>query len=127
MKILLITLLSVILITSIAFSQDSLKIASDDWNHIRTTALELDSSLTDCEELNNLYENRMTEFQMQLRSLDLANQAADTIIVKKDMQLEKRKEQVAILNAELNKKRLEIWMYRGGGIILIVAGLLLLN
>ena len=56
----------------IGFAQDSLMIAKEDWNYIKTTTLELDSALTECNELNKLYEGRMSEFQLQVYSLLLS-------------------------------------------------------
>ena len=125
-KVLLI-IISTFLFVSFGFTQDSLKVAKDDWKYIKETTMELDSALIECEKLGKLYESRMTEFQMEIYNLRLANQVADTIITKKDLQLTKRKEQVNLLNMELKKKKFEIWMYRSGGVLLIVFGLVLLK
>jgi len=121
-----IILLFILLCTRIGVGQDSIKVASDDWNYIKTTYLEVDSALTESQELNKLYEKRTKEYALQVKSLKLANQAADTIISKKNQQLEKRKEQVSILNNELRKKKIENYILKGSTGVLIIAVILIL-
>ncbi len=115
-------LFSAILIMSSAIAQDSLRVSVEEWKFIEKTYLETDSALVDCESLNKLYENRMTLFQMQVADLENANNLCDTLLVKKDKQLELRQEQVALINAQLKKMKFEIWIWRGIGILALVAG-----
>ena len=109
---LLIIFISTIVIASSAFAQDSITVDLDDWKFIQKTTQELDSALVECDTLSVMYEQRMSLFQ---------------ITTAKDEQLEMREEQIALLNHKINKQKMEIWMERGGGLLLIVAALLLLK
>lgn len=117
-------LLVIFMFVNLGFSQDSLKVAKDDWNYVKQTTLEIDSALTECESLNDLYGDRMSEFQLEVSDLRRANTLADSIIVQKDIQLVKRREQVTLLDEALRKQRVEIWAYRIGLTIIAIAGVL---
>ena len=123
---LLVMLMSFFIVASSVYAQDSVKVSKEDWQFIKQTVKELDSAYVECQDLNKLYELRVIEFRGEVESLKLANQIADTIMVLKDKQLENREKQVGILNAALDRKRVEAWIYRGGGLVLIVVGTLLL-
>jgi len=103
-----------LLFMGMGFSQITVPVDIDDWNLIRETALQTDSSLAACQELNILYEKRVEVFTKEVLVLRDANQLADSIIVNKNLQLDKSKEQVKIMEKEVKKKKLEIWLYRGG-------------
>ena len=124
---LLIIFISAIVIASSAFAQDSITVDLDDWKFIQNTTQELDSALAECDTLSVMYEQRMSLFQMQVSDLEQASVICDSITTAKDAQLEMRKEQIALLNHKINKQKMEIWMERGGGLLLIVAALLLLK
>ena len=124
---LLIIFISTIVIASSAFAQDSITVDLDDWKFIQNTTQELDSALAECDTLSVMYEQRMSLFQMQVSDLEQASVICDSITTAKDAQLEMRKEQIALLNHKINKQKMEIWMERGGGLLLIVAALLLLK
>lgn len=125
MKI-LVTVFLLIAFFGIANAQDSVKVDVKDWNYMRDTFYMMDSSLTNCENLNKLYEKRIDEYIIEVGNLRLAGTKALSIIGDKDEQLKKRKEQVAILNRELQKKRLENWIYRGAGTAILIVGAILL-
>jgi hypothetical protein len=119
--------LMAILITSASFAQDSLKVAVDDWKFIQETTKELETALDNCDTLNIMYEKRMSLFQMQVADLEQANTLCDSIVIGKDQQLEWRQEQIALLNQKIQKQKLELWVTRGGGLLLVVAAVLLLK
>lgn len=129
MKTWLTIFLSAIFMMSVAFAQSPdewIKVKKEDWNTLKETYMEIDTALTECENLNEKYEERINLFRFQVDALTKANLMADSIKADKDLQLEKRKEQVDILNNALNKKRVEIWVYRGAGAALIVFTIFLL-
>jgi len=123
MKKLIITFL-ILLFAGTGFAQNDkwIRVEKQDWEFVKNTAMELDSALTECQELDSLKTLRIFEYSQEVEALRLMNQTADSIMVMKDLQLEKRQEQVDILNASLRKKKFEIWMYRTGGIALIIIG-----
>jgi len=102
------------------FAQDSIKVAREDWEFLKHTYTEVDSELSNCEYLNNLYEQRCSLFQSEVYELQRANQLADSIMAKKDIQLEFRKEQLAVVNKQLKDKDIEIWIYRIATSLLII-------
>jgi hypothetical protein len=116
-----------IFIMSTAFAQDSIKVAKDDWKFIQETTQELEKALDDCDTLNVMYEKRVSLFQSEVGDLRQANILCDSIKTAKDEQLEMRKEQIALLNQKIKKQNLELWVTRGGGLILVVAAVLLLK
>ena len=115
----------VLMFVGMGISQ-TIKVKKADWDFVTQTAVELDSALTECQTLDSLNTLRITEFNGQVKALILANHFADSIISKKNQQLKFRREQVGILNDSLRKKRFEIWMYRAGGSVIIIAGVFLL-
>jgi len=128
MRLSIIFILTILMTSSIVFAQDdSLKVAKEDWNYIQETTKELEQALDDCDTLNTMYEQRMSLFQMEVSDLTQANMLCDSIVTKKDEQLEMRKEQIALLNRKIQKQNLELWVTRGGGLILVVAAVLLLK
>jgi len=108
-------------------AQDSLTVSVDDWKFIQETTQELEKALDDCDTLNVMYEKRMSIFQMEVGELRQANFLCDTILVAKDTQLEIRKHQIDLLNHKIQKQKLELWITRGGGLIVVVAVILLLK
>jgi hypothetical protein len=116
-----------IFIMSTAFAQDSIKIAMDDWKFIQKTTQELGTALDDCDTLNVMYEKRMSLFQMEVSDLRMSNILCDSIVVGKTSQLEMRKEQIALLNRKIQKQKVELWITRGGGLLLVAAAILLLK
>lgn len=121
---LLVILLSAILLTGVSFGQDdSLKVSVEDWEFVKKTYQETDSARVEAESLNKLYENRMTLFQMQVADLEHANSLCDTIVVKKDKQLELRQQQIEIINAQLKRYKFEVWIWRGVGVLAIIGGI----
>jgi len=108
-------------------AQDSLTVSVDDWKFIQETTQELEKALDDCDTLNVMYEKRMSIFQMEVGELRQANFLCDTILVAKDSQLEIRKHQIDLLNRKIQKQKLELWITRGGGLIVVVAVILLLK
>ena len=123
----LVILFMAIFITSVGFAQDSLKVAKEDWKFIQETTQELEQALDDCDTLNILYERRMSLFQSEVFDLRQANILCDSIKVAKDLQLELRKKQIALLNKKIKKQNLELWITRSGGFILVIATVLLLK
>ena len=107
-------------------AQDKMEVDVKDWNYMRDTFYMMDSSLTNCINLNILYEKRIDEYIIEVGNLRLAGTKALSIISDKNEQLKKRKEQVAILNRELEKKQLENWIYRGAGTAILIVGAILL-
>jgi len=116
-----------IFIMNTAFAQDSVTVAKEDWKFIQETTQELEKALDDCDTLNVMYEKRMSIFQMEVGELRQANFLCDTILVAKDTQLEIRKHQIDLLNHKIQKQKLELWITRGGGLIVVVAVILLLK
>jgi len=108
-------------------AQDSLTVSVDDWKFIQETTQELEKALDDCDTLNVMYEKRMSIFQMEVGELRQANFLCDTILVAKDSQLEIRKHQIDLLNRKIQKQKLELWITRGGGLLVVVAAVLLLK
>ena len=107
--------------------QDSLKVSLDDWKFIQETTQELGTALDECDTLNVMYEKRMSLFQMQVMNLEQANILCDSIFVAKDKQLEMRQEQLDLLNRKIQKQKVELWITRGGGLLIVVAAVLLLK
>ena len=107
--------------------QDSIKVDLDDWKFIQKTTQELETALDDCDTLNVMYENRMSLFQMEVSDLTQANTLCDSIVGGKDAQLNWRQEQIDLLNKKIQKQKLELWVTRGGGLLLVVAAVLLLK
>lgn len=124
---LLVTFISIILIGSLAFAQDSIKVDLDDWKFIQKTTQELETALDDCDTLNVMYENRMSLFQMEVSDLEQANLLCDSLVVGKDQQLGWRQDQIDLLNRKIQKQKVELWVTRGGGLLLVVAAVLLLK
>ena len=116
-----------LLMSPFVFGQDSLKVSIADWKFIEKTYNQTDSSLVECEQLNKLYERRLSLFQSEIYDLRLASQLCDTLISKKDNQLKLKDDQINILKYQTKKQQLEIWLYRGGGVVLMVIGLLLIK
>lgn len=119
-------LIIILLFVGFSYAQDSTLVADEDLRFMKETYQETDSALTDCENLNSLYENRIFEYKGEVEALRDANAYADSVIVLKDAKDEKRKKQIEILNSEIKRQQVEIWLYRSGGIIILVAGALLL-
>ena len=108
-------------------AQDSLTVSVDDWKFIQETTQELETALDDCDTLNVMYEKRMSLFQMENHDLQQANLLCDSIVIGKDQQLNWRQEQIDLLNRKIQKQELELWITRGGGLIIAVAAILLLK
>ena len=125
MKI-LVTIFLVLVFFGIANAQETMQVDVKDWKYMRDTFYMMDSSLTNCNRLNVLYESRIDEYIIEVGNLRLAGTKALSIISDKNEQLKKRKEQVAILNRELEKKQLENWIYRGAGTAILIVGAILL-
>ena len=128
MKLPVILLLS-FLFFGIGTAQDStVNVDIKDWKYMRETFFMMDSALTNCKNLNQLYEKRIDEYRIEVTNLRTAGVKAVEIIKYKDEQLEKRKEQVRLLNIALEKKNTELWLYRGAGTIALIGlGVLLLK
>ena len=122
----LVTIFLMLMFFGIANAQETIQIDVKDWKYMHDTFYMMDSSLTNCQNLNILYEKRIDEYIIEVGNLRLAGTKALSIIKDKDEQLKKRKEQVAILNRELEKKQLENWIYRGAGTAIIIVGAALL-
>lgn len=108
------------------FSQDYIRVEKTDWEFMKKTYNETDSALTECDSLNSLYEQRINEYGLQVQSLEYANEIIDDILADKNKQLDLREEQISILNTALNKKKTEIWIYRGATAAVVIAGLLII-
>ena len=119
-------LIVLFLFVEVGFSQkndkDFIKVQRADWEFVQNTYKETDSALVECNILNELYEQRMSEFQAETFDLRQANSLCDSIVVNKDKQLELRQAQVRIINAELKKMKFEVWVWRGVGILALIAG-----
>ena len=126
MKICVIFLMAILITTSV-FAQDSIKIAMDDWKFIQKTTQELETALDDCDTLNVMYEKRMSLFQTEVSDLRMSNILCDSIVVGKTSQLKMREEQIALLNRKIQKQKVELWITRGGGLLLVAAAILLLK
>ena len=116
-----------IFIMSAAFAQDSLIVSIEDWKFIQETTQELEQALDDCDTLNVLYEKRMSLFQSEVYDLRMGNILCDSIVVAKDSQLEMRKQQIDLLNQKIKKQKVELWLTRGTGIIVVIVAILLLK
>lgn len=118
MKIFIISLL---LLFSISYSQDSISIAIEDWEEAKITALQIDSALTDCEQLNTIYERRFDEFSFEIMDLRGALAKSDTIIAQKDSIITLQGEKEEVFEDIIFKKNVEIWIDR-----IVIVGLIIL-
>ena len=113
----------ILMLTTLSMAQSSVIIPIEEWTVVKETALALDSSLTECTDLNKLYESRITEFQGEITSLRYVNLLVDSIIVEKSLQLDKKQQQVKIMKWEVKKKTFEIWIWRGVVVGMLIIGL----
>jgi len=113
----------ILMLTTLSMAQSSVIIPIEEWTVVKETVLALDSSLTECTDLNKLYESRITEFQGEITSLRYVNLLVDSIIVEKNLQLDKKQQQVKIMKREVKKKKLEIWLWRGAVVVMLIIGL----
>ena len=76
MKVLLILLSAILFTTGFAQNNDRwIRVEKDDWEFVKNTAMELDSALTECQEMDSLKTERIDIFRMEVNTLRLANQA----------------------------------------------------
>ena len=90
MKI-LVTIFLVLVFFGIANAQETMQVDVKDWKYMRDTFYMMDSSLTNCNRLNVLYESRIDEYIIEVGNLRLAGTKALSIISDKNEQLKKRK------------------------------------
>ena len=69
----------------------------------------------------------MSLFQSEVYDLRMGNILCDSIVVAKDSQLDMRKQQIDLLNQKIKKQKVELWLTRGGGVILVIVAVLLLK
>ncbi len=120
-------IIMLLLIVGMANSQEFIKVEKQDWEFLKQTTLQMDSSLTQCKNLKGALAKRIDLFNKEVESLKSASLLADSIITQKDKQLKLRREQVILLNNEIRKKKLEVWLYRGGGMAVIILTVLLIR
>jgi len=70
---------------------------------------------------------RAINYELEIGALREANLFVDSILVQQDERDDARQKQINILNNQLNRQKFEIWVYRGGGVLLIIGGIILLR
>lgn len=104
------------------YSQDSIKVAMSDWIFVQNTCNEIESSLTSCQKLNDLYDKLTKINRMEILDLRQSLEIGSEIILKREQQLDMRQDQIRILKDEMKNKNIEIWIHRiGSGLILLLS------
>lgn len=127
MKIIIKVIIMLLLIVGMVNSQEFIKVEKQDWEFLKQTTLEMDSSLTQCKKLNGAFARRIDLFDKEVESLKNASYVADSLMIQKDKQLRLRRKQVSLLNNEIRKNKLKVWLYRGGGVAAIILTVLIIR
>ena len=113
--------------TSLTFGQQSTLVANEDLLYMKKVYQQTDSALIVCDSINTFYEMRAINYELEIGALREANLFVDSILVQQDERDDARQKQINILNNQLNRQKFEIWVYRGGGVLLIIGGIILLR